>query len=423
MGAGHGHAHGPESARLRRLLLLVLAPFALATLIGLVVLWPDERPAAREGLGVADETVKATVTERRVIPCTPDLAPEPEDPSARPPECVETSLRLTSGDDEGETVRMRTVTGDSPITLRRGSKVVLAVEADAEPEFRYRVLDMQRGRPLLLLGLLFVAAVVALGRWRGLASLAGLALSLLVLVKFVLPAVLAGANPLPIAVVGSAAIMFVAVFLAHGFGARSSVAVLGTLLSLLLTGVLAGAVVAAGEFTGLATEEATFIRAVYGQVDVHGLLLAGVIIGSLGVLDDVTVTQASAVWELRAADPSASQRSLFTRGLRIGRDHIASTVNTLVLAYAGASLPLLLLFTVAGRPLVDVLTSEVIAQEVVRTLVGSVGLVASVPITTALAAFVAVREPALSRDDHDEWADSFIEDLRDAKRTAREPGT
>ena len=414
MGTGHGHGtatSAPESARLRRLLLLVLAPFALATLIGLVVLWPDQRPVAREGLGVADETVKATVTERRVVPCTPDLAPPSDDPGAPPPECVETSMRLTSGDDSGETIRLRSVTGDSPITLRRGSKVVLAVEAEADPEFRYRVLDMQRGRPLLLLGLLFVAAVVALGRWRGLASLAGLALSLLVLVKFVLPAVLTGANPLPIAVVGSAAIMFVAVFLAHGFGARSSVAVLGTLLSLLLTGLLAGAFVAAGEFTGLATEEATFIRAVYGQVDVHGLLLAGVIIGSLGVLDDVTVTQASAVWELRAADPGASQRSLFARGLRIGRDHIASTVNTLVLAYAGASLPLLLLFTVAGRPLADVLTSEVIAAEVVRTLVGSIGLVASVPITTALAAFVAVREPALA-DGHDEWAETFIEDLR-----------
>ena len=411
MGAGHGHGRAPESARLRRALLLVLAPFALATLIGLVVLWPDAQPPAREGIGVADEVVRGTVVARRTFDCTPDLAPPPEDPGAPLPRCLEASVQLTSGPDRS-VVRLRSVIGDSPIDMDVGTKLVLGVEADAEPEFRYRVIDVQRGRPMLLLGLIFVVAVVALGRWRGVASIVGLALSLLVLVKFVLPAVLSGANPLPIAVVGSAAIMFVAVFLSHGFGARSSVAVLGTLLSLLLTGVLAGAFVAASQFTGLATEEATFIRAVYGQVDVHGLLLAGVIIGSLGVLDDVTVTQASAVWELRAADPSASQRTLFTSGLRIGRDHIASTVNTLVLAYAGASLPLLLLFTVAGRPLGDVLTSEVIAQEVVRTLVGSIGLVASVPITTALAAFVAVREKALSDEADDEWAESFIEDLR-----------
>lgn len=414
MGSGHAHAAAPESARIRRVLLLVLAPFALVTLLGLVVLWPDAPKPPRDGLGVVDATVRGTVTQRTVFECTPDLAPPPEDPAQPAQECAETSIRLTSGPDEGETIRLRGVVGDSPIRTDRGDRLVLAVEEDAEPEFRYRVIDAQRGRPLLLLGLLFVAAVVALGRWRGVASLAGLALSLLVLVRFVLPAVLSGANPLPIAVVGAAAIMFVAVFLAHGFGARSSVAVLGTLLSLILTGLLAGAFVAASRFTGLASEEATVIRAIYGEVDVHGLLLAGVIIGSLGVLDDVTVTQASAVWELRAADPARSARSLFTSGLRIGRDHIASTVNTLVLAYAGASLPLLLLFSVAGRPLSDVLTSEVVAQEVVRTLVGSIGLVASVPITTALAAFVAVREPALSGrgDEHDEWADSFIEDLR-----------
>lgn len=390
----------------------MLAPFALATLVGLVVLWPDAPKPPREGLGIVDSTVRGTVVARALFECTPDIAPPPE-PGKPAPECAATSIRLTSGPDEGETIRLRGIVGESPIRTERGDKVVLAVEEDADPEFRYRLYDVQRGRPLLLLGVLFVAAVVALGRWRGVASLAGLLLSLLVLVRFVLPAVLAGADPLPIAVVGSAAIMFVAVFLAHGVTARSSVAVLGTLLSLVLTGLLAGAFVAAGRFTGLASEEATVIRAVYGEVDVHGLLLAGVIIGSLGVLDDVTVTQASAVWELRAADPRRSARELFTSGLRIGRDHIASTVNTLVLAYAGASLPLLLLFSVAGRPLAEVLTSEVVAAEVVRTLVGSVGLVASVPITTALAAFVAVRERSLAGEPDDTWAEDFIKDMRD----------
>jgi uncharacterized membrane protein len=223
-------------------------------------------------------------------------------------------------------------------------KVVLAFQADAPPELQYRVVD-RRGGPLLLLTALFAGAVVLLGRWRGLAALAGLALTMLVLLKFILPALLLGENPLAVALVGSSVLMFVALYIAHGFSVRTSIAV----------------------------------------------------IGALGVLDDVTVTQASAVWELRAANPAYSAWQLYRAAVRIGRDHIASTVNTLVLAYAGASLPLLLLFTISGARLTDLITSDVIATEVVRTLVGSIGLVASVPLTTGLAALLVTAPGAARR--------------------------
>ena len=220
---------------------------------------------------------------------------------------------------------------------------------------------------------------------------AATATDLNVIVLFVLPAILDGRSPLAVAIVGAAAIMFVALYLTHGVNAQTTTAVLGTLVSLALTAVLASIFVGASRFTGLASEEANFLQAAAGQVNVRGLLLGGIVIGSLGVLDDVTVTQASAVWQLHRADPTQSARALYRAALRIGRDHIGSTVNTLVLAYAGASLPLLLLFTLSSQPVGAVVTGEVVAEEVVRTLVGSVGLVASVPVTTALAAAVVSR--------------------------------
>jgi uncharacterized membrane protein len=185
--------------------------------------------------------------------------------------------------------------------------------------------------------------------------------------------------------------MFLALYLAHGLNAATTVAVLGTLASLLLTALLSVIFVGVSSFTGSGSEEAVFLQISQQQVNLEGLLLASIIIGTLGVLDDVTVTQASAVWELHRANPAYGIKKLYQAGIRIGRDHIASTVNTLVLAYAGASLPLLVLFTVANRSFTDVVTSELMAEEVVRTLVGSIGLVASVPLTTGLAAFVVSR--------------------------------
>jgi uncharacterized membrane protein len=180
--------------------------------------------------------------------------------------------------------------------------------------------------------------------------------------------------------------MLSVLLLAHGPSVRTATAVVGTAASLLLTLGLAVAFVELSSLTGLTSEDATFVQAVFGDLDVRGLLLAGIVIGAVGILDDVTVTQVSAVYELRQADPAMPVRELYRAGLRVGRDHVASLVNTLLLAYAGASLPLLVIFTTSDQGLAGTLTNGVLAEEVVRTLVGSIGLVAAVPITTALAA-------------------------------------
>jgi uncharacterized membrane protein len=273
--------------------------------------------------------------------------------------------------------------------LQRGDRVVLGRSVDATGRVDYYFADYQRQRPLAVLALMFAVVVVGVARWRGLGALAGLAVAWAVLMRFVIPALLDGENPLAVALVGSAVILFIVMYLSHGPNTRTSTALLGTLISLAATGALAAVFVGATRLTGLSSEEMTTLQFAGGSFNFSGLVLAGVVIGSLGVLNDVTVTQASAVWELRHANPSQDARSLYRGGMRIGRDHIASTVYTLVLAYAGASLPLLLLFTLSGQNVMAVLTGDLVAQEIVRTLIGSIGLVASVPITTAVAAAVA----------------------------------
>ena len=199
-----------------------------------------------------------------------------------------------------------------------------------------------------------------------------------------------------VAVVGAATIAFVALYTAHGFSRMTTVALIGTLAALILTALLSFLVVGIAEFTGFVTEESALLT-LFDDIDVRGLLLAGIVLGAAGAIDDVTVTQASAVWELRAANPELTSAELFSRGLRIGRDHIASTVNTLLLAYAGAALPLLVLFVLSEQSLGTVANSEVVAVEIVRTLVGSIGLVAAVPFTTWMAAIAStprIRVPA-----------------------------
>jgi uncharacterized membrane protein len=278
-------------------------------------------------------------------------------------------------------------------TFAVGDRVVLNYSGgDPNDPGSYQVVDFQRSQPLIWLAAAFAAAVLVLGRFRGLAALVALGLSFAVLLFFVLPAILAGRDPLAVAVVGSGLIMFAVLYLTHGFSARTSVAVLGTLVSLALIGGLGAVFAAAAALTGLDDQTANLIASLGTGVDARGLLLAGVVIGALGVLDDVTVTQTSAVWELRRANPALGPAALFGAAMRIGRDHVASAVNTLVLAYAGAALPLMLLFSLSGRAISDVLTTQEVATEIIRTLVGSIGLVASVPITTALAAAVASRE-------------------------------
>lgn len=381
---GHGHSHDtapPAGRRVRILIAALLIPCALATLVGVLVLWPGAAPAPQIA---AQQPVAGEVTAARAADCTPGSGDGG---------CVALVVRMADGPLPGRDLVQIVPVEPSTPTFGVGDDIVLGFSGgDPTDPGSYQVVDFQRGAPLVWLTALFAAAVLVLGRWRGLAALGALVLSFGVLLVFVLPAILAGRDPLAVAVVGSCLIMFAVLYLTHGPSARTSTAVLGTLASLALIGVLGTAFSAAAKLTGLDDGTTTLIASLGAGVDARGLLLAGVVIGALGVLDDVTITQTSAVWELRRADPSMAAPALFTAAMRIGRDHVASAVNTLVLAYAGASLPLLLLFTLSGQGLATVATSQDVATEIVRTLVGSIGLVASVPITTALAAVVASRE-------------------------------
>lgn len=383
---GHGHAHGhgaapPAGRRVRILIAALLIPCALATLVGVVVLWPGATPAPAFP---APQPVDGQVTAAQAADCTPGSGDGG---------CVALVIAMADGPQPGRDLVQIVPVEPSTPTFGVGDDIVLGYSGgDPTDPGSYQVSDFQRGAPLVWLTALFAAAVLVLGRWRGLAALGALVLTFGVLLVFVLPAILAGRDPLAVAVVGSCLIMFAVLYLTHGPSARTSTAVLGTLASLALIGVLGTAFSAAARLTGLDDGTATLIASLGTGVDARGLLLAGVVIGALGVLDDVTVTQTSAVWELRRADPTMGAPALFTAAMRIGRDHVASAVNTLVLAYAGASLPLLLVFTLSGQGLGTVATSQDVATEIVRTLVGSIGLVASVPITTALAAVVASRE-------------------------------
>ncbi|MFB8244749.1 YibE/F family protein [Streptomyces sp. NPDC055952] len=402
-GHGHSHSHGPAapvSQHLRKVIAAVLIPFAAAVLVGLAVLWPGGAPPhERTGVGFDRQTQQATVTEvvevsckeagAQGVPPTGDTSTA-EGSSAVQQEagtCKKATIRIDTGQDKGRTFT-EIVQPDQSRQLSEGQGVVVAYEPSAPKDLQYSVTDVDRRLPLSLLAGIFAVAVVVVGRLRGLMALISLAISFMVLNFFILPAILQGSNPLLVAVVGSSAIMLIALYLCHGLSARTSVAVLGTLISLLLIGFLGSVFIDWAALTGNTDDNTGLIHGLYPTIDMSGLLLAGIIIGSLGVLDDVTVTQTSAVWELHEANPTMGWRGLYRAGIRIGRDHIASVVNTLVLAYAGAALPLLLLFSIAQSSVGTVANSELVAEEIVRTLVGSIGLVASVPVTTALAALV-----------------------------------
>ncbi len=378
------HAHGaaraapavPVRRRARAIFVAVLVPALLLTLVAAYALRPTgaDRPVmqttapgmtfhavdvveVRRDAGAADQQVRATMADGSEVGVLvpPEYLPE-----------------LAPGD------RLRVA--DVPEAVVEGTSYL----------FFYFV----RGPPLGWLAAAFALLVVAVARWRGLAALVGLGLSLVVVGGFTLPALLEGRPALPVALVTSCLIMFVVLYLAHGVSTRTSTALLGTLVGLLATAAIAAWASGAAHLTGLSGEYAMDLQSYAPQVQLRAVLLCGMVLAGLGVLNDVTITQASAVWELHESSPGASWHELFARGMRIGRDHIASTVYTIVFAYLGASLPLVLLLSISDRSLLDSLTSGEVAEEVARTLVGSIGLVLAIPVTTAIAAWV-VRSASL----------------------------
>ncbi|MET9343377.1 YibE/F family protein [Nonomuraea sp. NPDC003804] len=402
MGANHHHGSVASSSRATVVATLaVIIPLALATVVALLWLWPDRRQAdVPQPAGL--ERMHATVIAITPKPCPREPAPDgvaAEDrPPADPRTCGTASIELTTGSQRGQIVSTPLPSGPGAQTFAAGDSVVVIYTPeetlDASP---YRISDHDRSSALWLTGAAFALAVLAFGRWRGLSALVGLAITFALLLLFVIPAILDGRPPLLVAVVGAAAIMLAVLYLTHGFTVSTSIAIVGTLTSLALTGALAYAAIGLAELNGITDESSFYLDTGHG-INTQGLLLASILIGTLGVLDDVTVTQAVTVAELAHANPAFTARRLYRAAARVGRAHIASVINTIILAYAGASLPLLLLISIGDQPLGETVTNPMMAQEIVRAVVGTLGLIAAVPITTALAALASARRG----HDHDD---------------------
>jgi uncharacterized membrane protein len=375
------------STRAGRVAVGSVAVLAVCTAVGVVVLWPDGDGAIEAAPAAGGEIVDAEVTAVEAVPCQ---APEAED-------CARASARILEGPDEGSTATFTTGESVSSVEVSVGDRVRLA-ESAVDPNAPvqvdpYTFVDFERQSPLIWLAIAFSAVVVLFGRLRGAMSLIGLLASVALIFAFVVPAMLSGTEPVVVAAVGASAVMLLTISLAHGLGAKSMAAMLGTTLSLALTIGLALLAAELAYLTGFGSEESTLVLVADSSISLQGLVIAGIVIGALGVLDDVTVSQSSTVMALRRSNPGYHFRELFREALDVGRDHVAATVNTLVLAYVGASLPILLVFSIGDIGVSDAINNEAVAEEVVGMLVGSIGLIAAVPITTALAAALATRLP------------------------------
>jgi uncharacterized membrane protein len=387
---------GPVAARI---VVALLAVIGLAVVVGAVLLWPSGSKADvplpfQNGQGGAVTNTQAgTVASSTLADCgSPSvgqvLTGQPAPGVAGSGTCVQSLVSIDSGPNRGAQTMLEFSRGPGQPNLLAGEHIRIFRQVDQQGATTYGFYDYERGWPLALLAAAFAIVIVAVARWRGLRALIGIVIAFAVLVVFMLPALRDGAPALPVALVASAAILYAVIYLAHGVSLRTSSALLGTLASMVLAAFLSWGAVKLTHLTGLSQEQNNEVAAYLGNVSIQGLLLAGFIVGSLGVLNDVTITQASTVFEM-AHLGHGSRREVFLRAMRVGSDHIASTVYTLVLAYAGSSLPLLLLLSVANRSLTDVLTSESIAIEIARSAVGGIALALSVPLTTAVAAVLA----------------------------------
>ena len=377
-----------EAARHRRalgVLIVALIPLGVWTLAGLIYLWPGDI-SAHVNADIAGNSVPGvtypTARITTVIEASCEGLPG-STPGVNDQRCANLTAQLVEGPEQGQqvTVAITNAVYSSGAEVGQQIKLIRLPPTDGQPA-QYQFSDFERRTPLLVLSLVFATVVVAVARWRGFASLVGLVFAGFILVKFMFPALVSGANPIWVGLIGSSAIMFVVLYAAHGFSARTSTALVGTLFGLILTAAIGYAATRWAHLTGVASEEDYVLAAAAPDLRLTSVVICGIIVAGLGVLNDVTITQASAVWEL--ADSGTERSRLFSRAMRIGRDHIASTVYTIAFATAGAVLPVLLLIAIYNRPLLQVIQGEQFASEVIRTLVGSVGLVLAVPLTTAI---------------------------------------
>ncbi|MFC9351062.1 YibE/F family protein [Arthrobacter sp. NPDC057013] len=397
-----------------RILAAVLVPLTLLTLAAMAALWPSGN---RDGLTLANPYAAApgvtfdTGRIQRVVTesCTPAAAgdnggsqctfafTEPDKGGNPVKVVINPDIAKSHGVKVGDNIRY--------LNLSHAQAAATGADAPAaQGSPSYIFVDFVRTMPIILLALLYAVVVVAVARWRGLRALIGLVGAYFVLVSFMLPGLVEGKPPLLLALVGSTVIMIGVLYFAHGFSARTSTALLGTIFGLGITALLAAWATDAANLAGVGNHDAATLVNISDKISISGIILCGLIISGLGVLNDVTITQSSAVWELYELAPNTSARKLFSSAMRIGRDHIASTVYTIAFAYAGAALPILIIVMLYNRPLGEALTSAELSEEVIRTLVGSIGLVLAIPVTTLIAVLVVkatgVRsaEPSASAD-------------------------
>ncbi|MDR2454585.1 MAG: YibE/F family protein [Bifidobacteriaceae bacterium] len=371
---GHSHGQGPAPAtrRVKLALAAVMAVLAAGTIIALAVLWPKAGQVPQKTAYLAPDASYAPGVVTRLDPGNP---------------AGEVLFRL---DATGQEVRLYTV-GEVPLEdfqIGDHIKTLNFPDAGAAGGEVYVFQDFYRDGPMLLLALVFALTVLAVARLKGLAAMAGLAGGLALVWLFTVPALVAGKPSLAVALTTASAIMFIVVYLAHGISVKSTTALLGTFLGTAVVASLAWWAVPASHLIPMVDEVLVQLSYNAGGVDLKGVLLCGMVLAGVGVLNDVTITQASAVWELRAAAPSATRRSVFASAMRIGRDHIASTVYTIAFAYIGGALGLLMLASTFDHTVLSLLTVEDIASELVPILVASIGLVLAIPLTTAIGAWL-----------------------------------
>jgi uncharacterized membrane protein len=419
MGSGHTHAsqgHSEPTAQAiaaRRkanyILAAILVPLTVLTLAAMAMLWPS---GSKEGIslsnpysaapGVTFDTgkiqsvvVESCMQQGFASQNPADAGGQGSGQSGPGGEGSDCTFAFTEPDKGGSPVKVvinpdvaksHGVKPGDQIRYLNLSNAQGASAAQGSPAYIF--VDFVRTLPIVLLALLYAVVVIAVARWRGLRALIGLVGAYFVLVSFMLPGLVEGKPPLLLALVGSTVIMIGVLYFAHGFSARTSTALLGTIFGLSITALLAAWATDAANLAGVGSHEAATLVNTSANISISGVILCGLIISGLGVLNDVTITQSSAVWELYELAPATSARKLFTSAMRIGRDHIASTVYTIAFAYAGAALPVLIIVMLYDRPLGDTLTSAELSEEVIRTLVGSIGLVLAIPVTTLIAVLV-----------------------------------
>ncbi len=298
------------------------------------------------------------------------------------------TVQIATGPHKGKSFQINTNTAQTvqKVQYSKGDEVIVSFSKGPGGKDAVYVVDFVRNKQLLLLLFLFAAAVFYIGRWKGLTSFVGMIFSFMIIGNFIIPQILLGNDPVLITLIGALFMTPIIFYLGHGINKKTTVALIGTFLSLIVTGLLAYLFVFFSHLTGFSAEEASYLQLIKGgAVNIRSLLLAGIIIGALGVLDDTTISQAALVEKLKETNKNFHTKELYKHSMEVGRDHIASLVNTLVLVYTGAALPLFLLFYSSRQSFTTVVNQEVIATEIVRTLVASIGIILAVPLTTFIA--------------------------------------